>query len=250
MAKSLASSIPGTELSALDKIQLPAVFTSKPPDLISRFNVPYLVFVHPQAKEQWMNIARKIHNLEEGDPILIMNEHEFFRPKPLKISLLNAKQYFAVVDPTGDELSAHRGEGPGRVERIWTALIVYEENRIIPCTCLFKTTKCAAIHTIKNAMSESTDADWVNRGPEFAAAAKVCASPQLHFARVIATITLVSKVGKRSGLVYKMTKAFIEPSGPKEWSLLQTVGTPEVLESLKNVALAFQSKAKDEELKD
>jgi hypothetical protein len=208
--------------------QLPAVFGGGGFDLTPRFSLPYLAFSQPAAREQWQTFVRHFPDLEDGDPVMVFPEPQ----KPvkidnLKLTVLAAQQYFAVRDPAGKELERHFKNGPKRAERVWAAIIVYLKDQAVPCTCLFKSTKCGCVPTITAEIEAAGKPSWMENGTNHKLAYNAMSAP---FARVVGEVQIAGKTGKSSGLSFRLTKAVTRPSGPEEWALLSKVTTSQLHE--------------------
>ncbi len=254
MAKSLAAQAAaptaGGDLVKVPDFGLPTIFGQNTGiTVVPRFNTPYLIFAQPAALDQWRELMQKFPDIEDGDPVLFFPEPE----KPIKFgavrcTMLAAQQYYATRDAGGQELQRFREPGPDRAERIVSALIIYHEDRAIPCTCVFKTTKCGAAQKISSELERCQKPEWVKDGQEFEMAVAACSTPS---ARIVATITIsgrTSKQGKGKGKSYAATTATIKPSGPVEWKLLADLQQNRRAE-LEAVAGAYSKRLSELDLK-
>lgn len=247
MAKSIAAQQavkdPSTELAKLGDFQLPAIFGQNSAiTVIPRFTTPYLSFAQPAAKDQWSQFMRKFPDIEDGDPVLVFPEPEpMIRPNPLKMTIVAAKQYYATRDVSkgGIELDRFSKPGKDRAERIFAALIVYLPDVAVPCTCVFKTVKCACAQTISAEIERASSPDWIKNGAEFEMAVAACASP---FSRVVGTVSINSKTGRGTGMPYRVARATVAPSGPNEWKLLAALQTDEGMKKMQAVADAYNNR--------
>lgn len=222
--------------------QLPALFGKNAGiEVVPRFNVPYLLFAQPAAKDQFRDLMMKFPGIEDGDPVLMLPAPEKpIRPEPLKVMMLAAQQYYVIRDTKqgGKIISAHKKPRPGSDEYMQLALIVFLPDRAVPCGCLAKTVKCAAFQELSVEIKKSQEPDWIKNGEAHAAAVAACSEP---FARVVATVSMGSKVGRGSGQPYKPTRASIAPSTSTEWALLAPLQTPEGMKVMQTLADSFEA---------
>lgn len=257
MAKSIASQTAAKEdpvkttgaLVTDGGFNLPALFGENAGiEVIPRFNVPYLIFAQPAAKDQWKELMQKFSDIEDGDPVL------FFPPPakpiklaPLRLTICAAKQYFVTRDPKGKVTGCYQKPSPDRDEFIQAALIVYLPDRAVPCTCLAKTTKCGAFQQISDEIKACQDPKWMENGEAHKAAVAACAVP---FSRVVGTVSIGSKTGSDTGINYKPTRAVVAPSTSTEWALLAPLQTPEGIKQMQEVAEAYKNRISRLEFKD
>lgn len=212
-----------------------------------RLQLPYLVFAQPKAEQQFRFLMSHFPDIEDGDPVLMYPEPQKpVRIVPLKCTIVAAKQYFAQRDPSGKELAWSSTAKPGWAERILTAMILYWEGKALPCTCTFKTTKCAAAHAIVDEINKCQEPEWANKGPEYKQAATVCSTP---FTRIVATITVAGKTSRKTNLSYKITKPVIAPSGPTEWQMLGAL-LKDNMTAFKDIADAYKARLAELNIKD
>jgi len=243
MAKeSLASKQQSSALTVVNSGTLPALFKNDVIEITPTFSTPFLVFAQPAAKEQWKTLVTKFPTIEDGDPVLMFPDPEpAIKLDQIRCTVMKMEQYFATRDLSrgGVEKDRFKKPGPDRAERLIIAMIIYLNDRAVPCTCIAKTVKCAAFHDIYNELKRMSDPekqlDWVKQSASHKLAWEKCDAP---FARITATISIRGGTGRGSGMAYAATKVSITPSTQVEWDLLAKIDMKE----LKKIAEAYNAK--------
>lgn len=236
MAKqqSLASQAGATEF------KMPAVFQQPQEALKSRFLAPYITFAHPKRADEWAKIVSKFGTISEGS-MFLLNQNDVVKLDPLKCSLLCYRQYWGEVSAAGELLRASFKEQPKPFkEHIEAVLLVYLEDRVTPANVQFRSTKCAACHTLASALVEAGRPDWAEKSPQH----KETLAVQQPFARFYGTVTLApTRTSRQSGMPYTPTRCAVSPTGPAEWRLLDTFSKdPEATKLLDDAANRFEAR--------
>lgn len=199
-------------------LQLPAVFQA-PQELIeSRAWPPYIAFAHSKRSDEWARIVAKYGNIQEGEMFLIASD--VLKLAPAKLGWLCGKQFWAEANAAGEVQRVSWKEMPHPYkERVEAVVLLYLEDRIIPANIQFRTTKCRAAKELSDAAIAAASPDWGDRSPQHKETL-VCNQP---FMRFYGLVSLSEKrIGKNSGMAYRLTECSVKPTGVSEWRLLKT----------------------------
>lgn len=209
MAESLA------EIAGLTLPNLPSILDQKPIEVVSRFNTPYVTFCHPNSP-LWGKILSKYSDAREAEQYLISGD-EVTRLAPFKYAILTAKQYWVAGDKekiTGVSFS-EKSHPYG--ESIDAVVLCYVNDKLIPASVQFRTTKCGAVHPMISAFAEATTAEWGKKSKSHELT-MACQKPWMRF---FGTVMLDKpRTSKSSGMVYIPASVVISPTSAAEWKVL------------------------------
>lgn len=221
MAKESLAAKAGALKEAPQAPALPDIFSSPPEEVKAREWAPYVSFAHPNKKDEWAKIVGKYPQAQDGQMFFI-GDGQLLHMTTLKAGLIHCKQYWAKSDANGKMLSTSEKELPDPFkEYIEAVLLVYLEDRIVPCNCQMRTTKCSAGKILADALkaaSNPTEGDpaWANMSPAHKETL-ICNQP---YQRFYGLITLAPpRTGKESGKLYSTTLCTIQPTAMSEWRM-------------------------------
>lgn len=219
---------------------LPALFTQPVEEMETRFSSPYVTFAHPKRADEYAKLTGKFGKVEEGDMYYIAGD-ELLKLDRAKMGFLVGKQFWARSDAGGKVLEASWKEKPKPFkERIEAVVLLYFDDRIVPCNVHAKSTKCPAFVKMANALVAASDsAAWAAES-EAHKHTLVCQQP---FMRFYADVELGEKrIGAESGLPYRPCHATIKPTTTVEWALLKKLcEDPETAKAMQDAADRFNS---------
>lgn len=199
--------------------QLPAVFAPPSAPLEARQMNPYIVFAHPNKKDEWAKLVAKFGSVSDGDVFLI--EPNLITPLgTFKASIFTYRKYYAKTNAAGDTLATSAKETPecGK-ETVEAVLLAYLADRCVPANVTFKTTKCGGAIALSEALVEASDPKWAAKSQAHKETL-ICTEP---FMRFYGELTCQPpRTSKRSGMPYRpLTCNDVKPTGATEWKLLK-----------------------------
>lgn len=213
---------------------IPAIFQAPQEAMKARFMPPYVVFCHPERKDEWKRLHSKFPNLVEGDMYLITSEALY--PLPIaKLGFMCGKQYWVLTNAKNEVQKALWEERPKPwQERIDAVVLVYLEDRIVPANMRFKTTKCPAGKLLSDALLKAGTSEWADES----AAHKESLICQQAFMRFFGNVSVgPPRPGKESGKNYRPTSCDIQPTSVPEWRLLKAfTESPDANKQLQDAA--------------
>lgn len=241
MAKgqTLASNLP--ELKG--DFKLPSVLDSAPTPMIDSFNSPYVTFAHPKRSDEWSKVRAVHPAVEEGD-IFLVEKVPTYLPQ-IKLTMMAYRQLWVHSNDSGSIiLAVSKQEEPHPFkERIESVVLVYLEDRVVPATMTFKTTKCGAAHSLSDALLEAATEDWAKKSQAHAETLVA----QKPFMRYFGLVRLgPQRTGKKTGLPYVPAEATISPTSVPEWKALgKAFQDPKFSEVLNSVTSRYESRVKE-----
>jgi hypothetical protein len=234
MTKSLAAEKGALSTPALN---LPSVFQEPAAPLEGRKLAPYIVFAHPKRADEWAKITAKYQGVEEGDMFLVTSDG----PRKLdsvRLSVLTYKQFWAQANPKGELIATSFKELPNFKENIELVALAYIDDRIVPVNVSPKSTKCAGMKALSDALVECQTPAWAEKGQAYKDSL-VCQQP---FARFYGEMKLsAQRTSKSTGLPYRTTQIDIKPTSTPEWRALKEFAEdPAAQELMEAAARRFQ----------
>lgn len=200
---------------------LPSIFNVEEGgvDVKARATAPFVHLAQPKASDFWTKINMKYPGTQEGTAFLFDPSGDFEKLDPFKFSLVLAKQFFVHASASGDIISVSSKDlGKPYRERICTVLVCYTDKGLRPAVCEFRSTKCAAVHSMINRLKEAEDPSWANRSPAHALTMQLT-KPFTRFYGVGKVSRRTSR-GDNGGFNYALLTADTAPTTEVEWKML------------------------------
>jgi hypothetical protein len=207
-----------------------------------------VVFAHSKRADEWQKLNARFGSVQEGAPYFVHNNRMVQLSPHMKLGWISGVQYWCSTTATGQLTAVSFKEMPEPFrERVWSAVLVYLEDCIVPAAMEWRTVKCSAAKTLSDTLTEAATPAWPAKGPAHEATL-IVAQPMLRF---YGDVTLGDKrAGKTSGLPYQPAQCEVHPTGPAEWKLIQKlIDDPESQKLFDEVAIRYQSKLKELESK-
>lgn len=206
-------------------LKLPAVFTQTQAPMEARKLAPYVVYVHPNRKDEWMKLLMKFGpTLKEGDLYLFEPEGITALGANPKLGLVCAQQYWVMVDAVGNITKASFENHPDPwKEHVEAVVLVYLADRMVPANMSFRTTKCGAVKTLSDALIMAASPAWSSGGKAYEDT-MVITQPWLRFRGILAH---TQRTSKKSGAPYVQASAGIFPTTSTEAALIQAFSVSE-----------------------
>lgn len=181
----------------------------------------YAFFVSNKGRT-FAKVSQQIPAIQDGSAVLCEGSN-YSHLNPFRFYLIQALQHWSMLDGEGKITKTTFDAGEAKEDKaLWkehveTLLIVLTpDDRLVPATCTFKTTKCNAAHTAIEAIHLAEDLTaWGKKSPEH----KVSLIAPLAYARVLTTVTL-KRGTSRAGYAFVAADAFVRPTGLSDWQLL------------------------------
>jgi len=240
--KSLAA-----QAGLVGEFKLPAMF-EQAPTVKPRALCPYVAFVHPMSPS-WGSLSTKCPGLQESDPVLVGPGDAARKLAPFKYHLLTAKQYWTKGDSQGNVTDWSLTSKADFGENVEAVILVMVDDKLVPATCQFRTTKSGGVHPMVQALETSAGEDWAKLSPQHKETL-VCQKPFMRFYGEV--VVGPKRTSKGTGRAYTPATVKVYPTTVAEWRVLSESFKSELFQKeLEEAAEAFtrrmddiQSKAK------